>query len=251
MKHQRAVPRSVLALIAGFILHDARLSEAQTAQEKALAQIEQGTGLKPVQIPGTEGAYLGKTHRGYQVIYTAKAGNVWGRYAARLTAAEIGREAGGLAAYLTGQDRDVGRTVVGSPFDRLLSSALGQPLSVTFVLKHGKRDVPRLDVLSDHSNIAPEDKLPKRDKVGARAGYLYAEDADLARRVAGNAALMKRMKNMRSEYVRLDQDAVTFFWAGSETDYGGMIRDHGDIFKMFNDLMDTLADIADKAAAGK
>jgi hypothetical protein len=37
------------------------------------------------------------------LVFTAKAGNVWGRYAARLTMGEIGREVGGFAAYLTGQ----------------------------------------------------------------------------------------------------------------------------------------------------
>jgi hypothetical protein len=54
-----------------------------------LAQFEQKTGLKPVEIAGTQGAYMGKTHRGYNVVFTGKAGNVWGRYAARLTMAEI------------------------------------------------------------------------------------------------------------------------------------------------------------------
>lgn len=53
--HGRTVPRSVLALTAGFLLATAGLGGAQTAQEKALAQIAEKTGLKPVQIPGTEG----------------------------------------------------------------------------------------------------------------------------------------------------------------------------------------------------
>lgn len=183
------------------------------------------------------------------MIYGAKAGNVWGRCAARLTAGEIGREVGGLAAYLTGQDRQVGATVVDSPFDRLLSRYLGEPLSVTIVLRHGKPHSPRLDVLSEHSKIAPEDRMPQRDKVGSNAGYIHAEDADLARRLRDNAALMKRMKSMRSQYLRLDGGAVTFFWAGSETEYSSMIRDHGDYYKMVNALMDNLADIADSIPA--
>jgi hypothetical protein len=241
----------VLAFVAGSILQSAGPGEAQTAQEKALAQIEQATGLKPVKVPGTEGAYLGKTHRGYEVIYTAKAGDVWGRYAARLTAAEVGREVGGLAAYLTGQDRDVGRTVVDSPFDRLLSRYLGEPLAVTIVLKHGKPHAPRLDVLSEHSRIGPEEAMPRRDKVGSWAGHIYADDSELAGRIAANAALMKRMKSMRSQYLRLDPDAAAFFWAGSETDYSGMIRDHGGYDKMLNALMDNLADVADAVPAGK
>ena len=56
---------------------------------------------------------------------------------------------------------------------------------------------------------------------------------------------MKRMKNMRNQYVRLDQGVVSFFFAGTEVEYSGMIRDHGDYYKMINDLMDDLADIAD------
>ena len=39
--------------------------------------------------------------------------------------------------------------------------------------------------------------------------------------------------------------AVSFFFAGNETEYSGLIRDHGDYFKMLNDLMDDLADVAD------
>src|SRR5688500_8409156 len=117
----RSLSRRALALTAGALLAIASVGWAQSTQEKAMAQIAEKTGLKPVQIPGTEGAYMGKTHRGYQVVYSAKAGNVWGRYAARLTAGEIGREVGGLAAYLTGQNREVGGTVVDSSFDRLLS----------------------------------------------------------------------------------------------------------------------------------
>ena len=45
-----------------------------SAYQKALEQIQKDTGLAPVQIPDTQGDYLGKMHRGYQVIYTAKAG---------------------------------------------------------------------------------------------------------------------------------------------------------------------------------
>ena len=85
---------------------------AQTTQERALAMIEKATGLKPITIPGTEGAYLGKIHRGYQVIYTAKAGDVWGRYAARLTLGELGRETGGVLGYLAGQRPALGGTIV-------------------------------------------------------------------------------------------------------------------------------------------
>ena len=218
---------------------------AQSMKPEMLAEFDKKTGLKPVEIPNTQGYYMGKTHRGYDVVFTAKAGNVWGRYAARLTMGEIGREVGGFAAYLTGQRGRFGESVVGSPLDRLLSQYLGQPLTLAMVLTHKKPGAPRLDVLSDHSKVVPEDRLQRRDRVGGNAGYVYADDADFAKRVQGNAALMKRLKDVRNEYIRLDQETVSFFFAGTEVEYGGMIRDHGDYFKMLNDLMDDLADLAD------
>jgi len=226
-------------------LAPARNASAQSLKPEMLAEFEQKTGLKPLEIPGTQGFYMGKTHRGYSVLFTAKAGNVWGRYAARLTMGEIGREAGGFAAYLTGQRGHIGESVVGSPLDRLLSQYLGQPVTLAIVLMHHKLNAPRLDVLSERAKVAPEDKLPRRGRIGGNAGYLYAEDADFGGRIEGNAVLMKRLKNVRDEYIRLDQDTVSFFFAGTEVDYGGLIRNHGDYFKMLNDLMDDLADIAD------
>ena len=223
----------------------ATTASAQSLKPEMLAQFDQKTGLKPVEIPETQGAYMGKTHRGYNVLFTAKAGNVWGRYAARLTMGEIGREVGGFAAYLTGQRGRIGETVVDSPLDHLLSQYLGQPVTLAIILTHNKPNAPRLDVLSDQAKVTPEDKLQRRDKIGSNAGYLYADDADFGKRVQGDAVLMKRLKNVRNEYIRLDQDAVCFFFAGSELAYSGLIRDHGDYFKMLNDLMDDLADIAD------
>src|SRR5688500_10433753 len=101
MKLTHAV--TTVALLCVITLAPAPTASAQTMKPEMLAQFEQKTGLKPVEIPDTQGTYLGKTHRGYRVVFTAKAGNVWGRYAARLTAAEIGREVGGFAAHVTGQ----------------------------------------------------------------------------------------------------------------------------------------------------
>ena len=236
------VPCVLLCIIA---LAPGMTGSAQSLKPEMLAQFEQKTGLRPVEIPDTQGAYMGKTHRGYNVVFTAKAGNVWGRYAARLTMGEIGHEVGGFAAYLTGQRGRIGESVVGSPLDRLLSQYLGQPLTLAMVLTHKKPSDPRLDVLSDHSKVGPEDKLQRCEKIGGNAGYVYADDANFAKRVQGHAALMKRLKDVRNEYIRLDQETVSFFFAGTEVEYGGMIRDHGDYFKMLNDLMDDLADLAD------
>ena len=97
-------------------------------------------------------------------------------------------------------------------------------------------------------SVVPAEKMQVRDKVGFNAGAIYADDAAFAARIAQNAALMKRMKNLRSQYIRVDADAVTLLWSGSERDYGGMINDHGDYYRMINDLMDDLADIADAIA---
>jgi len=76
------VPCILLCIIA---LAPGMTGSAQSLKPEMLAQFEQKTGLRPVEIPDTQGAYMGKTHRGYSVVFTAKAGNVWGRYAARLT----------------------------------------------------------------------------------------------------------------------------------------------------------------------
>jgi hypothetical protein len=226
-------------------LAPARSAFAQAMKPEMLAQFEQKTGLKPVEIPDTQGTYLGKTHRGYRVVFTAKAGNVWGRYAARLTAGEIGREVGGFAAHVTGQHGSNREGIVGSPIDRLMSRYLGEPVMLAVFLAHEKPHAPRLDVLSDRSKIKPDDMLQRREKIGGNAGYIYAEDDGMSSRIAGNKALMERLKNLRLEYIRLDKDTVAFFFAGTEVEYSGLIRDHGDYFKMLNDLMDDLADIAD------
>ena len=239
---QLAVPFILLSIV---VFAPTRAGFAQSLKPEMLAQFEQKTGLKP----DTQGAYMGKTHRGYKVMFTGKAGNVWGRYAARLTMAEIGREVGGFAAHVTGQRGRIGESVVGSPLDRLLSQYLGQPITIAIVLSHNKPSAPRLDVLSDRAKVGPEDKLQRREKIGGNAGYLYTDDAEFGRRILGNDALMKRLKNLRYEYVRLDRDTVSFFFAGTELDYSGLIRDHGDYFKMLNDLMDDLADIADAIPA--
>jgi len=250
MEHTLSIGASALATVL-FSFAVGSVSAGQSASDRALVEIERQTGLKTVEVPDTQGAYLGKTHRGYQVLYTAKAGNVWGRYAARLTMGEIGHETGGVLGFLTGHRDALGDTVTGSPFDRLLSRAIGQPLSVTMILKHGRSKVPRLDIVSGYSVLKPEDQLPQQATIGFKAGSIFSTDADFSKRVESNAALMKRLKNLRCEYIRVDEAAVTLFWAGSETDYSGMISDHKGYYRMLNDFMDDLADIADAIPAQK
>lgn len=234
----------LIAAVAALLPCTAVLAESD-AYRKALEQVAKETGLKEIEIPGTEGAYLGKTHRGYDVTYTAKAGNVWGRYAARLTMGEIGRETGGMLAYLTGQREALGGQVVGSPLDRLLSKVIGQPLAVTVMLRHGKPAAPQLDIVSNYSVLKDDVQLPQRAKVGFKAGAIYSNDAAFAASIAGNKTLMNRLKKLRGQYIRVDGNAVAFLWSGSETDYSGMINDHGGYYKMVNAIMDDLADLAD------
>lgn len=236
---RRTITLAILVLLATVV------SAGSSAYDKVMEQIQRETGLAPVQVPNTEGAYLGKTHRGYEVLYTAKAGNVWGRYAARLTMGEIGREVGGLLGYLTGQRESLSGTVVGSPLDRQLSKIIGQPLAVTVILKHGKPAAPRLDIVSKYSVLAGEVDLPEQARIGMKAGAIYSADAAFAQRLSSNRAFMNRIKNLRCQWIRVDEDAVTFLWSGSETDYSGMIGDHGGYSKMLNAIMDDLADIAD------
>ena len=221
---------------------------ADSRTDEILAQIEKETGLATIEIPNTEGAYLGKSHRGYQVVYSAKAGNVWGRYAARLTMGEIGREVGGVLGFLTGQREHITQ-VTGSPLDRALSEIIGQPMSVTVMLKHNKASAPRLDIVSKYSVLADDVDLPEQVKVGFKAGSIYSSDAAFAAALGKNKQLMGRLKKLRGQTIRVDPDSVTFLWAGSETDYSGMIMDHGGYYKMLNAILDDLADIADAIPA--
>jgi hypothetical protein len=113
------------------------------------------------------------------------------------------------------------------------------------ILKHGKPAAPRLDVVSKYSVLSNEVEMPEQAKIGFKAGAIYSADAQFAARLLANKELMNRMKNLRCQYIRLDADAVTFLWSGSEKDYSGMISDHGGYSKMLNAIMDDLADIAD------
>jgi hypothetical protein len=235
----------VLALVAGAVT-------ATTAADRRTEQLEafaKQTGLRPIEVPGTGGDYLGKTHRGYRVLFTAKAGDVWGRYVARLAMGEIGREAGGMLAYLTGS-QEWGGGAAGSPLDRLLARAIGQPLSVTMVLDHGRAG-RRLDLYPGYAILKPESELPEVRKLGAGAGSWRSEDAALAERMAANAELVGRLKKLRGAYLRVDERTVGLYWSGQEKDYSAMIRDHGDYWKMINAWLDDLADVADTLPAAE
>ncbi len=243
-------PERPMILLAGALLLVGCAGFQERAQQDARANIARETGLEAVEVPDTDGEYLGKEHRGYPVLYTGKAGDVWGRYAARLTMGEIGREAGGVLAFLTSSYR-TGGDIVGSPLDRLLSKAIGQPISVTMILVHGRLDAPRLDIVGDWANIKPEEKLPRAGRVGVGAGNIYTADPEFAGRILSDRALMRRLGHLRGTYIRVDDEAVSLFWAGHEKDLSHMINDHGGYYKMLNAFLDDLADIADALPAGK
>jgi hypothetical protein len=225
----------VAGLASGLAAGDRRAEQLQ--------EFAKQTGLTPIEVPGTGGEYLGKTHRGYKVLFTAKAGDVWGRYAARLAMGEIGREAGGMLAYLTGSP-EWGSGVAGSLLDRLLARAIGQPLSVTMVLEHG-RAARRLDLYPGYAILKPEEELPEVKKLGAGPGSLRSEDAASAGRIAADGELVGRLKKLRGAYLRVDDRTVGLYWSGQEKDYSAMIRDHGGYWKMINAWLDDLADVAD------
>jgi hypothetical protein len=241
------VPRgnlSVRVLVAvGLVLGLASAAGARDRQAEQLAAFAKETGLVPVEVAGTGGEYLGKTHRGYRVLFTAKAGDVWGRYAVRLAMGEIGREAGGMLAYLTGSE-EWGSGAAGSPLDRLLAEAIGQPLTVVMVLEHG-RSGARVDLYPRSAVLKPEVELPEVTKLGAGPGSLRSADGALAERIAGDAELVRRLKKLRGAYLRVDERTVGIYWSGQETDYSAMIRDHGGYWKMVNAWLDDLADVAD------
>jgi hypothetical protein len=214
--------------------------------EEQLRSFETRTGLHKIQLEDAQGFYLGKEHRGYQVLFRPEMGEVWGRYLARVAIGEVGRETGPLGRFITGSYEHVG-TVVGSPADRLLSEIIGQPFSILVVLKHSKPNAPRLDVLSDFSTINPPDPVTRRDYVSFQTGSIYSDDIELAGRIAAKKDLIDLLKNFRSQYIRLDRDAVTFLFAGSENEYSGMIRNFdGSAETLVNGIMDALADIADE-----
>ncbi len=204
------------------------------------------TGLKPVTVEGASSQYLSKTHRGYKMLLRIQMGDVWSRYAARVAAGEIGRELGGIWSFLTGSYKSGVGSVVGSPYDRLLSQIIGQPLSLTIIATHQKQKAARLDIYNEFSTIQPPDKQPKIQYIGLSPGTLYSSDSNYAKRVLSDKQLVAGIENFRSQYIRVDDVHASFMFAGSENDYGAMIRNHGNSSPtLYNAIMDTLAGLID------
>jgi hypothetical protein len=212
-----------------------------------LADLKASTGFDAVSSQdSSEGIWLEKNHRGYPVLFRPQMGNVWGRYAARMAMGEIGRELGRVGQFLTGSYSSGVGSVAGSPLDRLLSRVIGQPLTFYFVLKHGKGGEQRADIVSYFSTVQPDDSLPKRGSIGFNAGSLYSSDPALAERIMQDSALVQQISNLRSQYIRIDGDAVTFIFAGSERDWSAEISERGGYPQYINDIVDILGKLADK-----
>ncbi|MCO6432653.1 MAG: hypothetical protein J5J00_17505 [Deltaproteobacteria bacterium] len=206
--------------------------------------MEAKTGLKVIRFEGVDRPYLGKTHRGYETLFRIQAGNVWGRWAARVAMGEAGRELGGIWSFLTGSYEHVS-SVTGSPLDRLLSEIIGQPISMLVVLDHNKPDMPRLDVYNMFSTIKPYDPQPEIKYIGLHAGTMYSSDRAFAATFLADKEFVERLSNFRSMYIRADKDAVSFLFAASENEYSGMINNFGGYHNFINAILETLADIAD------
>lgn len=214
--------------------------------EEQMRHIEEATGLHPEADVSASEPALTKIHHGYPVMVRFKLGDVWGRWATRVAVGDIGREVGGILGFLTGQTKSEVGGITGSPFDRVLSQTIGQPLSLVAVLRHGKPGASRLDLYNQSSTIRPYDPLPSIEWVSISAGTLYSGDTSFARRILDNSRLMSILENFRSGYVRVDEYAVSFLFAGSENEYSGMIRNFGSYENMLNGILDGLAGIADE-----
>jgi hypothetical protein len=67
-----------------------------------------------------------------------------------------------------------------------------------------------------------------------------------------SSAQQRTVREMLMAFVRgarVTTMAIVAYARFNEMEYGGLLRDDGDYFKMLNDLMDDLADIADAIPA--
>jgi hypothetical protein len=218
--------------------------------EQQLADLSATTGfhkyVPPADSPSVEGNWLVKNEGGYEILFRPQMGDVWGRYAARMAIGEIGRELGHIGRFLSGSTRSGVGTMVGSPLDRVLSAAIGQPLTFYLVLKHNKPSAPRVDILSSFSTVRPDDLQPQRESIGFSAGSLYTSDSEIASRIMADKALVEKLSNFRSQYIRVDEFAVSFIFAGSERDWSAEITERGGYPQLLNDITAALSGIANK-----
>jgi hypothetical protein len=85
----------------------------------------------------------------------------------------------------------------------------------------------------------------KIEYIGIGAGTLLACDEQFGRRLLADPRILDILRNFRNSYIRTDNQAVSFLFAGTENDYSGMIRDFGSYDAFLVGIMDSLSYIAD------
>lgn len=230
-----------LFLLACACFQAATAHAATPSVDEQLAAIRSNTGLDSVGDDGNGTPILGKIHRGHAVVVRFRMGDVWGRYVARLGASEMSKE---LHGYWQQLARAPGNTPVGSPLDRMLSDAIGYPIEIVAALDHGKAKASPLAIIAERAPFSATELKPLD---APRLGHLnFYGDAALAGKIADDAALVKRLKGMRSCSIRVEGNSVVFAFAGDEMQYSAMIRESGGYYGMLNGILDSLADIGEK-----
>ena len=109
-----------------------------------------------------------------------------------------------------------------------------------------KPTASRLDIITPFSTINSGDPQPKAYYVGLNTGSIYSADQDFAKRIYDNQNLMDRISDLRSPYIRIDEQAITYIYSGPETDLSAMIREHGSYAQLINSIISILGEIGDE-----
>lgn len=208
-------------------------------------EVMEKTGLTA--LPSAEGEVpvFGKTHRGYPLRLQIAAGDVWGRFFARLAMSQASEQLPSTWRLLF-FDRPGAGDIAGSRADKWLSELMGYPLVLTVVLEHDL-EPERLIIRSNRSVFEADETLPKQGWIGHQAGEVCSQDADFASRVLEDEQLMERLRRLRNPLIVVDRGQTVLLWAGDELEYSEMIRDHESYGQMFLSFFDTLVDLTEKA----
>lgn len=202
------------------------------------------TGL--VQLEEGEVPVFGKTHRGYPLRMQAAAGDVWGRYFARLALAEASQALPEAVRRIYFDVPGPG-DLAGSRADKVLSEVMGYPLTVTVVIDHDLPVEP-LFVYTGRSVFRPELSPPEQAALPGTALRLYCDNPELATRVLEQQPLRERLGKLRNPVLAVTEGQTVFAWAGDEVEYSAMIRDHDSYPAMLIGIFDTLVDLTETAA---
>jgi hypothetical protein len=75
---------------------------------------------------------------------------------------------------------------------------------------------------------------------------VYSNDPAFRQRIESSPPLKTNLTNFRSYYLMVDENAVSFFLAGSENEYSAMVRAYPTYEDFLLAILDSLADIADR-----